>query len=307
MTAVIPKCEKLCAVQEPLVSVVMPARNEEKYIGTAIESILRQSYTRLELIVVDDRSSDRTLDVVRSFRDSRITVYQKQTNEIPGAPASRNIGVQQAKGELIAYQDADDFSYPNRLERQIIELQRGKEARVVGTWIEYRLGANARVPQLPTSHSEIVAGFLRLYNRVTFVSGTMLLPRFLAIQIPGRSRFRYFEDWDQLCRFNELGTIEFRNIPEPLYAYNVRPKGSKGQADWAIYNVYERACRSRRYSGLKEWETRKQFEQYLNQFPLQFLRWRTLQLMLHLKSQCELWRIRRSNESVDEKSSATWK
>lgn len=90
MTAVIPKFEKLCAVQEPLVSVVMPARNEEKYIGTAIESILRQSYTRLELIIVDDRSSDRSLDVVRSFMDSRITLYQKQTSEIRVFPRFHN-------------------------------------------------------------------------------------------------------------------------------------------------------------------------------------------------------------------------
>lgn len=297
--------DSLRAAEEPLVSVIMPARNEERYIAAAIESILGQSYQRLELIIVDDRSTDRTLEVVGRFGDSRITVYRKKSNEAAGAPASRNIGALRAKGGLIAYQDADDFSHPDRLARQVAEFQRGEEPRIVGTWIEYHLGISSRVLHLPAAHEEIVSGFNRLYNRVTFVSGTMLFPRFLALQVPGRSRFRYFEDWDQLCRMNELGTVEFRNVAEPLYVYNIRPKGSKGQADWAIYNVFERACRARRDCGLEEWETKKEFEEYLYRFPLQWVRWRGIQLMLHLKAQCELRRIRRWNGS-SEKCSPTW-
>lgn len=274
-----------------LVSVVMAAKNEENYIADGIKSILRQTYDHLELIVVDDYSDDRTCNIVRSFKDPRIVLYQKKS-EPPGAAASRNIGVQIARGKLIAYQDADDYSHPRRLEIQLQEFQSGRRPRVVGSWIERRVKNSSQVWRLPTSHQEIVAGFNRLYNRVTFVSGTMLFPRNLAMAVPGREKFRFFEDWDQLCRLHELGVAEFRNVPEVLYTYNIRTKGSKGQHDWSRYNVFERACRSRRCSGLQEWATEEEFELYLKQSPLQFARWRGMRSLLDVKVQLEMLRIR---------------
>lgn len=305
MTNIQAEFDSLRTAQEPLVSVIMPARNEEPYIATAIESILRQSYRRFELVIIDDGSTDRTLDVIRRFGDARINVYQKQSDQAAGAPASRNLGALLANGGLIAYQDADDVSHPARLERQVAEFQRGEAPRIVGTWIEYRLGMSSRVLQLPAAHQEIVKGFKRWHHRATMVSGTMLFPRFLALRVPGRPRFRYFGDWDQLCRLHELGGVEFRNVGEPLYVYNIRPKGSKNQADWASYNVFERACHARRDCGLEEWESKQEFEEYLGRSPLQFLRWRSLQFLLRMKAECELWRMRRWKGSGD-RFSPTW-
>jgi glycosyltransferase involved in cell wall biosynthesis len=262
----------------------MAAKNEEKHISTAIQSILDQTYDRLELVVVDDYSTDKTLEVVRSFRDPRVKLYEKKS-EPTGAAASRNLGVQLAEGELIAYQDADDISHPRRLELQVQEVLSGEKPRIVGSWIEERIGNKSHIKRLPTSHEEIVAGLVRLYNRVTFVSGTMLFPHNVALAVPERERFRYFEDWDQLCRLNELGTVEFRNVPEVLFIYNIRPKGSKGQIDWLRYNVFERACRARRCSGLAEWETADEFEAYLRSSPFEFLRWYALRSLLDIKLQ----------------------
>lgn len=274
--------------QAPLVSVVMAAKNEEKYIATAIQSILDQTYDRLELIVVDDYSTDDTLEVVRSFQDPRVRLYEKKS-EPAGAAASRNLGVQLAQGELVAYQDADDVSHLRRLDLEVQEFLAGEKPRIVGSWIEERIGDKSQIIRLPTSHEEIVAGFMRLYNRVTFVSGTMLFPHNLALAVPGRERFRYFEDWDQLCRLNELGTVEFRNVPEVLFTYNIRPKGSKGQVDWLRYNVFERACRARRCSGLEEWDAAEEFEAYLRRSPLEFLWWYALRGLLDIKLQMELF------------------
>lgn len=281
------------AVEErrPCVSVIMPARNEEPYIGAAIESVLRQSYRSLELLVIDDGSVDRTSGVVRSFRDPRIRLYRN--TEPRGSAACRNLALQMARGEVVACQDADDISHPRRLERQLAELQAGEGPRIVGCWVERNVAGMSRIVRLPVAHAEIVAGFHRSLHRVTFVSGTMLLPRSLAMAAPGRPRFRYFEDWDQLCRLEELGTAEFRNLPEVLYTYNIRAKGSKGQPDWSRYNIFERACRARRRSGGPEWTTAEDFESYLRQFPWRSMPWRVLQMLLEVKVQLEMLPLRR--------------
>jgi len=277
----------------PKVSVIVSAKNEERYIGTAIESVLAQTYDNLELIIIDDYSDDRTADVARGFRDDRVTVYRKRA-EAPGQAASRNIALQIASGSLIAYQDADDHSDPRRLELQINEVLAGDKMRVVGTWIEQRFGSSGRIWKLPTSHEEIVLGFDRLYKRTTIVSGTIVFPRPLALAAPMRTRFKCFEDWDQLCRFSEFECVEFRNVPKVLYVYNIRPKGSKGMHDWSRYNIYERACQARRRAGEIEWSSIEEFEAYLRNSPRAFLRWEVLRYLLELKVNIERIRIARA-------------
>ncbi|HKW67399.1 MAG TPA: glycosyltransferase family A protein [Terriglobales bacterium] len=271
----------------PTVTVIMPAQNEERYIGAAIESVLGQTYDRWELVVVDDHSTDRTAEIVRSFNDSRIRLYQKST-EPPGRALSRNIGISMARGSFIAYHDADDYSRPTRIELQVKEALAGIGPRAVGTWVEQLSAAGPRIRELPTSHDQIVAGFGRRYKRVTIVAGTLLLPRSVAVAIPLRVRFRYLEDWDQLCRIHEAQRVEFRNVPQVLYIYNIRPKGSKCQQDWACYNVFERACRARRQAGLMEWDSLEQFEAYLAGSTREFLYWRTFRQLLRLKANIEM-------------------
>ena len=273
--------------ERPCVSVIMPAHNEEPYIGAAIESVLAQTYDRWELVVIDDHSTDRTAEIVRSFNDVRIRLYQKGA-EPPGRASSRNIGVSRARGSFVAYQDADDCSYPNRLELQVQEALAGSRPRVVGTWVEQRSAAGLRIRQFPVLHDHIAAGFARAYKRVTIVAGTLLLPRTVAVAIPLRIRFKYLEDWDQLCRIHESQTVEFRNVPEVLYTYNIRPKGSKCQRDWACYNVFERACRARRQAGLTEWSSLEQFEAYLADSPRNFLYWMGCRQLLRLKVSIEM-------------------
>jgi glycosyltransferase involved in cell wall biosynthesis len=102
---------------QPLVSVVIAARNEESSIGRALGSILEQTYDHWEAVVVDDGSTDATADVVRSLRDPRITLIQAGTSV--GRGAARNLAIAQASGTFIAVQDADDASCPERLERLV--------------------------------------------------------------------------------------------------------------------------------------------------------------------------------------------
>ena len=82
---------------KPLVSVVMPAYNGEKYIGEAIDSILNQTYDNFELIIIEDKSTDRTLDVIRGYKDSRISLYLNSSNH--GIAYSTNLGIARSKGK----------------------------------------------------------------------------------------------------------------------------------------------------------------------------------------------------------------
>lgn len=100
-----------------LVSVIMPSWNTARFIGESIESVLRQTYKNLELIIVDDCSTDNTDEVVHSFSDPRIRYFHNKKNF--GAAITRNHALKVAKGEWIAFLDSDDIWLPDKLDAQI--------------------------------------------------------------------------------------------------------------------------------------------------------------------------------------------
>lgn len=114
----------------PLVSVVTPCYNAASYIGETIDSVISQTYTNWEMIVVDDCSTDKSSDVVQMYsqQDKRISLLSTRTNT--GSPAiPRNMGIEYAKGKYIALLDADDIWYPNKLSEQI-SLMESKPCRI---------------------------------------------------------------------------------------------------------------------------------------------------------------------------------
>lgn len=107
--------------KNPLISVVMAAYNAESFIGDAIDSIICQSYPNWELIIVDDCSLDKTIDIVRSYSNDRIILLQNEINK--GPAYSRNRALNVAKGDFIAILDSDDIAVRNRFELQLREFQ----------------------------------------------------------------------------------------------------------------------------------------------------------------------------------------
>lgn len=105
---------------EPLVSVVIPNHNYGRYLGQAIDSVLAQSYPAVDILVVDDGSGDDSEAVVRRYGD-RVRWIRQQRQ---GVSAARNRGVQESRGELIAFLDADDLWYPDKLARQVERFDR---------------------------------------------------------------------------------------------------------------------------------------------------------------------------------------
>ena len=129
----------------PAVSVITPVFNAERYIGAAIESVLGQSASDWELLVIDDGSTDGTPDVVREYAgDPRLRVVRREHR---GLSAARNEGVSKATGRLLAFLDADDLWRPEYLERMVSMLDRKPEAVLAFAGWRYVDGVGTVLPQ----------------------------------------------------------------------------------------------------------------------------------------------------------------
>lgn len=108
-----------------MVSVIIPTYNRARFLDRAIQSVLKQTYKNLELIIVDDNSSDDTDALIASIKDDRLCYIKHDTNK--GASAARNTGIKDARGEYIAFLDSDDEWLPTKLEEQVSVMQKAPE------------------------------------------------------------------------------------------------------------------------------------------------------------------------------------
>lgn len=116
----------------PKVSVIIPVYNREKYVGEAISSILAQSFANFELLLIDDGSTDNSVEIMRSYTDPRVRLVRHEQNL--GIPKTRNKGLQLARGDYIAILDSDDIAVSDRLAKQVAFLDRYKDYALVGSW-----------------------------------------------------------------------------------------------------------------------------------------------------------------------------
>lgn len=154
------------------VTVIMPVYNAEKYLGEAIDSILKQDFKDFELLIINDGSTDSSLKIVNSFakEDSRIKVVSNEGNK--GLPYTRNRGLELATGEYIALMDADDISYKDRLDKQVKFLDNNKDVMVVASMFDFLEDNNIRkVKSLKQSNdkeykNKIINYKLMFYNPI---------------------------------------------------------------------------------------------------------------------------------------------
>lgn len=194
---------------EPLVSVLLPAYNAESFVGDAIESVLAQTLTSFELVIVNDGSTDATATVLDRYRsDARVRIIDNVSNQ--GLVASLNRGLAECRTELVARLDADDTSEPTRLERQFARFE--KNPRLVLNATAYRRvrpdGSVIRIGQPPSTHAELAATHLT-GNRLCH-SAVMFRRR--AVIDAGGYRAEWFpvEDFDlwlRLCTAGEFGAV----------------------------------------------------------------------------------------------------
>ena len=114
----------------PKVSVVMSVFNQEKYLPIAIESILNQTYTDFEFIIVNDGSNDSSNDIILGYKDKRIILIEQENT---GLPVALNLAISKTKGDFIARMDSDDISHPSRLKKQLEHLKQNPEMDLIGS------------------------------------------------------------------------------------------------------------------------------------------------------------------------------
>ena len=117
----------------PILTVVMPVYNGEKYLKEAIDSVLGQTFEDFELLVINDGSMDQSLPIIASYKDNRIRLLNNEVNR--GIPYTRNLGLKEAKGKFLTWMDCDDISLPQRLELQMNFLRERREYGGCGTWL----------------------------------------------------------------------------------------------------------------------------------------------------------------------------
>jgi glycosyltransferase involved in cell wall biosynthesis len=187
----------------PRVSVLIGCWNNATTLPRAIDSILAQTVDDLELIVVDDGSTDETPEIVDRYRDPRL---RRLALEHMGIARSLNQGMDSASAPLVAFQDADDWSYPERLERQLAVLDGRPEVAVVGCWMdevdETGRPLTARQPRREGTVTPVLA-------RLNPIPGTCAMVRRAAALEAGDfdPRFRFAQDYDLWSRISDRHEI----------------------------------------------------------------------------------------------------
>ena len=204
----------------PSVSVLLAAYNAEPYIAEAVESVLAQTFSDFELIVVNDGSTDRTADIVRSYSDPRLIILDNDCNL--GLTPSLNRGLAAARGDFIARLDADDLATPERLQRQVAFLNTRTDVVLVGANVRVidSGGAVLGTYTHPEAHSAI--RWVLLFD-CPFTHSTVMWRREPVARHIGNYdlAFQYAMDWELWSRV--ASRFRVANIPEVLAAYRLGP------------------------------------------------------------------------------------
>ena len=201
----------------PTVSVLMPAFNAEEHIAEAMASVIAQSFPDFELVVLNDGSTDRTVEIAQSFVDHRVRHVDIAPNR--GLAAARNAALEHARGRYIAWLDADDVSLPHRLARQVALLDQHSRIGICGTWVRTIGTSRPAIWRYPRDPEYLRA---RLLFDDPLATSSVMMRREIA---EGRSGafdadFAPAEDYDlwERCAVNDW---RITNIPRVLTHYRV--------------------------------------------------------------------------------------
>ena len=203
----------------PLVSVIMSVHNEERFVGAAVESVLGQTLSDFELIVVDDASTDRTPQILAGYQDPRIRVFRNPTNV--GLAASLNHAIEQSRAPYLARMDADDLCEPERLATQVAVLNDRPEVAVLATWYTVIGEQDEEIAEIRLpSGSQALANALRRRNVICH--GSVMMRKEVVQAVGGyREEFRYAQDYELWLRMLRAGLV-LDSVPRSLYRYRLR-------------------------------------------------------------------------------------
>ncbi len=197
----------------PKISVLIPCYNAARYVRAAVDSILGQSCRDFELVMVDDGSTDTTLEILRTYTDPRLKLTVLPEN--CGVAAARNVAMQQAVGDYLAFLDADDVSRSDRLRIQADFLDSHADIDLVGS--AYRSLGKLKIWKTPLNHSRIVGEAL---FKLPFRMSTVMFRRHVLREdrVALNTAFQVSEDHDFIDQLIASGSL-MANLPEALVEY----------------------------------------------------------------------------------------
>jgi glycosyltransferase involved in cell wall biosynthesis len=214
------------SAKQPLVSVLMPVYNAAAFITASLNSILTQDYTQLEVIIVDDGSTDQSIDIVQSFFDQRIVIIRNPENI--GLAASLNKAIRISTGIFLARMDADDIAHPSRISRQVNFMLNNADVDVLGSSMQY-FGESRFLNHFPETH-DACKSYLML--NVCFGHPAVMFRRHV---FDSSENFynphlrQYSEEYDLWCRL--VDKYRFHNLQEVLLYYRTYPPALKSDAE----------------------------------------------------------------------------
>jgi len=230
--------------QAPLVSVLMPAYNSEKYIAEAIQSILNQTVRNFELCIINDGSTDGTAAVIDQFNDPRIIKVHQPKNL--GLVATRNALIELARGKYIAYLDNDDIAFPDRLEKQIAFLESGKADLCSGAYqtLNEETGKrrNSKERYTDADIKALISVYCPLCNPA--VMGRAEIFKQFRYR-PGNDHAEDYSMWQEIA----LAGYRLANLKDKLITYRIHPKQISRVANASAAMIFDR-CREDYIRGL---------------------------------------------------------
>lgn len=224
------------------VSIILPAYNAEKTIQDAIQSILNQTYSNIEVIIIDDGSRDNTKKIIQSISDERIIFISRENR---GLGNTLNELIDLASYDLIARMDADDIAHIDRIKLQVERLQANPELSMLGGQINFLVNENIfNRADMPLDHKEIRRELMR--GRFPICHPAIMFRKNLAKQVGCYRVGGAGEDLDFFLRMSEIG--EIANLSQKILTYRMelnslssrkRDDLNKGYA-FAIYNAHQR-------------------------------------------------------------------
>ena len=202
----------------PKVSILMPVYNGEKYIAQAMDSVLSQTFRDFEFIIIDDGSSDKSAEIIKSYNDKRLRHIANSTNL--GLAGARNRAIEVSNSDYLAWLDCDDISLPNRLMEQVALLDAHPKIGLCGTWVRTLGLIPEHIWRYPTDPG-VVRGRMLFDDPVATSSVMMRRSCLAAEELQFNPRFPPAEDYDLWERISRINGV--CNIPKVLTLYRIHP------------------------------------------------------------------------------------
>lgn len=201
---------------QPLVSVVIPAYNAQEYLAESLDSILSQTYENIEVIVIDDKSTDNTARIAseRAAGDKRMRLVRNLVNL--GIGGNRSKGIELARGKYICWQDADDISMPDRIAQQVAVLEQNAKIGVVGGWLQFFDDKGDGAVRRYSDDDKKLRSKIFMYNPVAQPASMFRAECYREVGVYDET-YQVSEDLEMLFRVGER--YEFSNVQKVVVRY----------------------------------------------------------------------------------------